>query len=234
MGEIRVSEIGTMAVRTERRFVAEVVACGVAVGLASLAFSVLRQDAPAPLATSTAPMVDAVTGKIVDRFGPTAVAEIVLERRTVNSVALFAPGLDLGPGLTAIVAHAERAATEARPTQVAEAAASRPPSVAAKARTAPSRPVMVGKAAPVGETAPLPPPRPEALVAETLAMATTDESVAKQSTGLFGWSLPGELVPTGRKVLRHVASLGDTVLDQRKVLKEVVSMGDAVLDRLTP
>jgi hypothetical protein len=215
MGEILVSEIGKVGIEPRRRLMTEVVASAVALVLAASALSALKQEPPAFQAVvSIAPIVDRSTGKIVDRFGEKALAELAEPRPAQNSVTLFAPGVDLGPALTALIASAERREETAQSVQVA-AQDTPAPAVSraiAKSRT-PARASV--KAVVVADAAPLPPPRPETLGPEPAqASALVAEASVTEPSGLFGWRLPAEILPTGQKVLRQVASLSGAVLDR--------------------
>ena len=228
MGEIVVGEIGKMVVRPQRRLLTELAASGLAVALAAAALSVLKQE-PSEPAPFVLPIVDQATGKILDRFGENRPAEQNAAPRPVSSVALFAPGVDLGPELTVLVAVAGSPVVAAPPIRIAErnetsrpieAAGQNTPVAAARAeprsRATPARPAA-GKRVLVAELAPLPPPRPEGLddgKAATSAPAAAADVSGQERPSFFGWSFPSEIVPTGRKVLKRVASLSGAMLDR--------------------
>jgi hypothetical protein len=91
------------------------------------------------------------------------------------------------------------------------------PAPAVSRATAKSRtPARAGvKAVVVAEAAPLPPARPETFGSEPAqAPALVAEASANDASSLFGWRLPAEILPTGQKVLKQVASLSGAVLDR--------------------
>jgi hypothetical protein len=218
MGEIVVSDIGKVRIEPRRRLMTEVIASGVALVLACTALSVLKQEPSAAQIASVPPIVDRSTGKIVDRFGEKALTDVSESRPAQTSLALFAPGVDLGPAMTALLANADRQDSRARPIQIAAQDTPAPVVSSATSRVAatPRATPRAGvKPVQVAATAPLPPPRPEALAAEPATAPTlVAEAAPKEPSGLFGWRLPSEIVPTGQKVLKQMASLSGAVLDK--------------------
>lgn len=185
--------------RSARRLATEVATSAVAVCLAALAFTAF-EPAPAPVEVAAAPVLSPSSGKIVDRFGKDAeIGAAVQSRSSAELVALF--NFDQAGRPVLAFAAAPMASVLAEIEQASPSPRTRPAETAR-----PAAPIRMAAAAP------LPPTRPAPSLPASVAASPAPED---EPVRLLGISLPraGEILPAGQAVLKRVASLGDTLLD---------------------
>lgn len=200
-----------------RQLAAMVVPCVAAISLVTLTFFNLDEASVPTTVPSNPPILDLMSGKILDRVGG-EVAPTVSSREEarvpVHSIMHFAYGVDLTDGASTaagavpqdggptIKVAAQDAATQVNPASRTK----QRPAKEIVALTAPSVNTLVTSAAPM-------PPRRPTPVASPLRVAAQDAE-PEEPTSLLARVLPSGLLPSGKEAWNKVASLGETLADR--------------------